>query len=247
MDFFKIYNAQIVDLSLKIDDYLVISDLHLGYEEALNSQGIMLPKFQYPLIIERLQEIISKNPTENIIINGDLKHEFGIISRQEWSETQNFIEFVKAKFQEIVLIKGNHDPLTPVIARKNGLEFHERFSIGDFTVMHGDLIPYDWKKIREETIIIGHEHPTVGIRSYERVEKIKCFLKGSYDNKNLIVMPSFNFVTEGSDILNEKPLSPFLAHIEDWNVYGVENFEVFYFGKTNDLLKFQEQGPWEKE
>jgi putative SbcD/Mre11-related phosphoesterase len=87
----------------------------------------------------------------------------------------------------------------------------------------------------------------VGIRSFERVEKIKCFLKGKYNEKNLIAMPSFNFVTEGSDILNEKPLSPFLTNIEEWEVYGVENFEVFYFGKTKDILKFQELGSWEKD
>ncbi len=54
-------------------------------------------------------------------------------------------------------------------------------------------------------------------------------------------MPSFNFVTEGSDILHEKPLSPFMKHnsTESFEVYGVENFEVLYFGKIKDILKVQ--------
>jgi metallophosphoesterase superfamily enzyme len=58
-------------------------------------------------------------------------------------------------------------------------------------------------------------------------------------------MPSFNFVTEGSDVLHEKLLSPFLRKI-DWDemeVLGVENFETLHFGRIKDLLKFQEGLP----
>ena len=53
-----IYNAEIVDLGLLIDRTLIISDLHIGYEQALNREGIMVPRFQYKKILERLQEII---------------------------------------------------------------------------------------------------------------------------------------------------------------------------------------------
>jgi len=40
------------------------------------------------------------------VVNGDLKHEFGQISRQEWNETQEFLEYLKANFDDIILIKG---------------------------------------------------------------------------------------------------------------------------------------------
>ncbi|MEG3224923.1 MAG: phosphoesterase [Methanobacteriales archaeon Met13] len=242
MDNIILYGAQIVDMALLTNDYLIISDLHLGYEEALNYQGVMVPKFQYPLLTSRLEEVLSHQPAEGIIINGDFKHEFGKISRQEWSETLNFVDFLRDHFQEIVLIQGNHDPLTPIIARKTGLEVHKYFSTGDFLVMHGDQVPKKWDEIGEEPLIIGHEHPTVGLRSGERVEKIKCYLKGKFRQKNLLVMPSFNFVSEGSDILHEKALSPFFKNgIDQWEVYGVEDFETLYFGKVEDLLRFQSQ------
>lgn len=243
MQFNKIHSASIMDLALNLEDYLVISDLHLGYEQSLNKDGIMIPRFQYPLIVERLEEIQEKSSGSNIIINGDLKHEFGQITRQEWNETQEFLEFLKANFDDIVLIKGNHDNFTRFIAEKSGLQVEECFQIGDSLILHGDKIPAYLDKTDAENLIIGHEHPCIGLRNGERVEKIKCYLVGRYENWNLVVMPSFNFVTEGSDILQERPLSPFIKAIPggDLEVYAVENFEVFDFGKIKDITAVRER------
>ena len=243
MELNKIHGASIVDLALKVDDYLIISDLHLGYEQSLNAEGIMVPRFQYPLIIERLKEIQEKSSASNIVVNGDLKHEFGQISRQEWNETQEFLDYLKANFNDIVLIKGNHDNFTKFIAQKTDLEVEKRYQLGDSLVLHGDKIPDNLKEIDAENLIIGHEHPCIGLRSGERVEKIKCYLSGRFKDFNLIVMPSFNFVTEGSDILQERPLSPFVKAVSsgDLQIYAVENFEVFQFGKIKDITAVREK------
>lgn len=239
----KLYNVSIMDLALQVNDYLIISDLHLGYEQSLNAEGIMVPRFQYPLIIDRLEEIQQKSSSDNIVINGDLKHEFGQISRQEWNETQEFLEYLKANFDDIVLIKGNHDNFTKFIAEKTHLEVEEYYQIGDSLVLHGDKIPGNLNELDAENLIIGHEHPCIGIRSGERVEKIKCYLAGRYENFNLMVMPSFNFVTEGSDILQERPLSPFVKAIPhgELEIFAVENFEVFQFGKISDIMAVKER------
>lgn len=236
-----VYNAEIIDSALLIKDYLIVSDLHLGYEYALNKNGIMIPRFQYNKILNRLEEIQNKAYASKIIINGDLKHEFSKISRQEWNEINDFIEFLSEHFGEIILIKGNHDNFTPFIAEKNDLEVHEYFSVENFLVLHGDKIPENFEKIKEDTVIIGHEHPSIGLRSGERVEKVKCYLSGKIDSKNFIVMPSFNFITEGSDVLQQKTISPFLKGkpLEDFEVWGVENFEVLNFGKLKNLLSLK--------
>ncbi len=245
MDKNHIYGAEIIDLAFLIEDTLILGDLHLGYEEALNAEGIMVPRFQYQKILTRLEEIIEKTHCNRVIINGDLKHEFGRITHQEWKEISNFIEFLKDNFQEVVLIKGNHDNFTRFIAERTNLKVYDRFSIGNYLILHGDKVPDDLEDIGEETLIIGHEHPCVGLKSGERLEKIKCFLKGSFKGKNLVVMPSFNFVTEGSDILHEKALSPFLkdrtVDVNDFEVFGVENFEVLYFGRVRDIIRVKEQ------
>ena len=82
--------AKIVDLALHLEEenYLVIADLHLGYEEMLNKQGVLMPRINFRDIKERLERrVFSKlKKLDKIIINGDLKHEFGTISEQEWSE-----------------------------------------------------------------------------------------------------------------------------------------------------------------
>ncbi|MGC9516683.1 MAG: metallophosphoesterase [Methanomicrobiales archaeon] len=239
----EICKAKIVDLALLIEDNLIISDLHLGYEQALNAEGLMVPKFQYNKIISRLEEIcnnINLEKVNTIIINGDLKHEFGKISRQEWREVLNFIDFLKDKFEEIILIKGNHDNFTKFITKKSDLELYDSYSIGKYVLMHGHKLPSNLDEIKGSTLIIGHEHPCIGLRSGERLEKIKCFLKGFWKENELIVMPSFNFITEGSDILHEKLLSPFLdsRSIPEFEVYAVENFEVFHFDKVKDILSY---------
>jgi uncharacterized protein len=120
----SIYNAEITDLGLLIDRTLIISDLHIGYEQALNRQGVMVPRFQYKKILERLQEIIKKFNIGRIVVNGDIKHEFGRITRQEWDEALNFIIFLKNNFDEVILLKGNHDNFTRFIADKTELEVY---------------------------------------------------------------------------------------------------------------------------
>ncbi len=233
-----IENGEIIDLSLKIGDYLVLSDLHLGYEQSLNREGLMIPKFQFKKILERLEKITKYSGLEKIIINGDLKHEFGKISWQEHKEVKSFLEYLQDYFSEIVLIKGNHDNFTPYISEKMDIEMRDNISLNNCLILHGHSIP-DLKEYKEPTLVIGHEHPCIGLRNGERLEKIKCFLKGQFEDRELIVMPSFNFISEGSDILHEKLLSPFLnkQSLDNFEVYGVENFEVFPFGTVKNILQ----------
>ena len=57
MNSFKIYEAEVIDRALKINDTLIISDIHLGYESTLNKQGLMLPQIQFDKIVDSLENI----------------------------------------------------------------------------------------------------------------------------------------------------------------------------------------------
>ena len=46
---------KLVDLALSIKDTLIITDTQIGYEESLNKQGILIPRFQLNDILKRLQ------------------------------------------------------------------------------------------------------------------------------------------------------------------------------------------------
>ena len=230
-------NIDIVDLSLYVDSTLVIADVHIGYEEALNKQGVLVPRLQFEEIVKRIELIfglLKNKQIKTIVINGDLKHEFGAISEQEWRNTLKFIDLLSRHFKEIILIKGNHDNILGPIAGKRGVKVVDSFEAGDVLITHGNRIP----SIKNcKTIIIGHEHPAVSLKEGPRVERFKCFLKGRYKGKNLIVQPSFNTIIEGTDILKDKVMSPFLQqNLDNFDVYIVED-KVYEFGKVKRLRK----------
>ncbi|MEA3430118.1 MAG: metallophosphoesterase [Nanoarchaeota archaeon] len=231
---------EIVDLSLyhKESKTLIISDIHMGYEEALNRQGILIPRHQYVSTFKRLELILNKvEGLETIIINGDLKHEFGKISETEWRHTLKILDLLSKHCKNIILIKGNHDTILDPIAKKRNLEFKEFHTINDIYICHGHVIPNNSEFKIAKIIIIGHEHPAISLVDNARVETFKCFLLGKYKKQSLIVLPSFNLVTEGTNILNEDLLSPFLKqNLNNFNVYIVSD-KVYDFGKVKNLMK----------
>ena len=69
-------------------------------------------------------------------------------------------------------------------------------------------------------------------------EKYKAFLLGLWKRKKLIVLPSFNQCTEGTDVLKEYLLSPFLkgADLSLFDAYLVAD-KPYYFGKLRNLKR----------
>ena len=228
---------RIKDLCLIIGKTLVIPDIHMGYEEALNKQGFMLPRAQFDATMKRLERIIGGLDIEAIVFIGDVKHEFGNISDTEWRHTLHMLDFLSEHCKKIILIRGNHDTKLGPIAKKRYLEIEDHYVIGDIYLCHGDEIPGGLDFVSAKRIIIGHEHPAVGLRKDMRVERFKCFLKGKFQNKELIVMPSFNLVTEGTDVIREDTLSPFLEQpLGNFNVYIIEDDgNVLDFGELKML------------
>jgi len=236
-------NLEIVDLGLLIKDkgILIFSDFHIGYEEALNKKGVLVPRFQFKGIIKRLTKIFlrlkkDKVKLKIIIINGDIKHEFGAISDQEWRETLKLLDFLAKHCKEIVLVKGNHDTILGPIAKKKKVSVVDYYFAEDVLITHGNKIPEKEIMKKAKIIIIGHEHPAVSLREDVRTEKFKCFLKGKWKNKKLIVMPSFCLATEGTDILRDRILSPFLKQkLNEFKVLIVAD-KIYDFGKVKNLL-----------
>ncbi len=197
-------NIKIIDIALYLtkSKTLIIADSHIGFEESLNKQGILVPRFHFKDLILRMGKILKKVSPETIIINGDIKHELGKISEQEWRYTLRLIDFLSKHCKNLFLIKGNHDKILGPIAKKRNIEVINQIIIDNILITHGDKLPKNLKEIK--TIIIGHEHPAIGLREKTRIETFKCFLKGKYKTKTLIVQPSFNLETFGTDITKEK-------------------------------------------
>ncbi len=230
-------NIFIEDLSLflKKERISIISDIHIGYEEELNEKGILIPRFQQKDLLNKIEEILKKIKPLKIIINGDLKHEFGTISETEWRNTFQFLDLIKKYCEEIILIKGNHDTILEPIAIKRKLSIKDYYKINDYYIIHGNKIPNSKEFKESKVIIIGNEHPAISLKHELRSETYKCFLKGKFRNKILIVLPSFNPITEGTNILKEELLSPFLHQdLRNFNVYIIGD-KVYDFGKIKNI------------
>lgn len=237
---------EITDTALFIrkEKILIINDLHIGYEEALHNKGILVPRFQLDEIIRKTKSILEEKKARKVIINGDLKHEFGKVLRREWKEVLQYLDFLLENVEEVIIIQGNHDPIIKPIADKKGVKVVKEFRIRDIHIVHGDeVIETDAKRI-----IIGHEHTAVTIREGSKWEKYKCFLKGKWRSKGkknheLIVVPSSNPLIEGTDVLRDELLSPYLKKIDNFRIFIVNENEIFDFGKVKEIKKMKKINP----
>jgi len=219
---------------------LVIGDLHLGYEEALNKSGVFVSRTMYNEMVKEIEEVLAKvGDVDKIVLLGDVKHAFSGNLRQEWNDILRLIDNLKMKCKELVILKGNHDNYLANIASKSGISV-EKFHIWkEYCFIHGDN---DFEEIYDKRIkywIMGHAHPAINLMDGVKREKFKCFLSGIYKDKEVIIVPSFFSLVEGSDVReweNEEGFLPWDFNFKKFNVKVVsENLEVLDFGKLKNI------------
>ncbi|RMF05321.1 metallophosphoesterase [Candidatus Woesearchaeota archaeon] len=226
-------------LFLREHSVLVFGDVHVGYEEMLNREGFLIPRFHISEVLRIVGPVLDALSPATVVINGDLKHEFGTISDQEWRDTLKLLDFISSR-ASVVLVRGNHDTILGPVARKRGISVVESFVAGRNLLMHGHKLP-DFSSddfIKSERIIISHEHPSVTLSRGPRRERFKCFLKCAFKGKELVVLPSVNPLVEGSDIVSERPLSPFLSSYDDCELWVLsDDRQVLPFGLVSKLIE----------
>ncbi|MBI4450756.1 metallophosphoesterase [Candidatus Woesearchaeota archaeon] len=229
-----------VDLGLYVRKYnvLILADLHLGFEEHLARQGVLVPRQQFRLMLQRLGWILSRLPKlETIVLNGDLKHEFGTISRTEWRDALRLFEVLAKHCNKIIVVKGNHDVVLGPVAEKARASLVKEQRFGNILIAHGDAVPKLLKP--DKVILIGHEHPAITLRSATRSERYRCFVKTTFKRRTLIVQPTFNQLTEGTDVSREEVLSPLLKDLSKAGIFVIDDksHDVLAFGKLGKLVR----------
>jgi len=216
---------------------LVIADLHIGFEDSLIEQGIFLPKQQFSKIKEDLQKIFSKTGKLNeIIVLGDLKHEFSSILQQEWREVIELIEIFKKNAKKIVLVRGNHDNYLINVVKRYGIKIVDFYIIHDTAFLHGNKISPEILDKKINLIFLGHMHPAITISEGVKRERYKCFLKGKFKDKEIVILPSFFPLIEGADVLIEDTNLDLKLDLRNFEVFAVsDEGEVFEFGKVKDV------------
>jgi Predicted ICC-like phosphoesterases len=87
-----------------VGEYAVVGDIHLGFEEDINSNGYN--------IWEKTDEItdqIIRLGARKLILLGDIRKEYEEIKPKEGGALIKFFSRLADNFDEIILTKGNHD------------------------------------------------------------------------------------------------------------------------------------------
>lgn len=217
---------------------LVVGDLHIGYEQALNESGVYIGREMYKEMIDYFDKLFEKiGKVDEIVLLGDVKHVFGNITGQEWGEMLSLFDYFEKKSSKIVIVKGNHDKIIePIVKKRKNVESCDYYVYEEFAFVHGDR---DFEEIYDKNLkywIMGHGHPAVKIKEGVKIEKYKAFLVGEYKGREVIIVPSFLEANIGSDPRENNLYLAWDFNLEKFNVKIVsEDLEVLDFGKLKKL------------
>ncbi|MFA5311976.1 MAG: metallophosphoesterase [Methanomassiliicoccales archaeon] len=225
-------------LWLENQETIVIADLHIGLESALEADGLHFPRFQTEDMRESLIEIMDRYSPKRVVILGDLKHDFSRNVGQELAEVTSVLSLLKES-AEVCLARGNHDNYLVNIAFKLGIEVEESFIIGGISMMHGHV------RSDARPLVIGHEHPSVKVfdevRAYVR---LPCFLH--FEEERILVLPAFSPLAPGTDFTSSygsRAFSPSLhdAELGRAKVYACSEIGLLPLGDLDSLSNLRER------
>lgn len=139
---------------------LVISDLHLGFEEEVEEKGAIVPS-QHQSILKRIENLVEKFDVSRLYIIGDVKHTIIADRMSNWELIPEFMERLPDRVQTTV-IPGNHDgDLQAFLPRKIAIADSKGIMINGYIgLLHGHTWPSS-DLTDAEIIVLGHNHPSI--------------------------------------------------------------------------------------
>ena len=215
---------------------LVIGDLHLGYEKALEDEGVYIPRMNTGSIRDSLNRIISKYEPETIVLLGDIKHDFRRAKFEGKEEVRRILDLILGA-ADVILIKGNHDNYLQNIVSDYGLQAVEYVDIGGYRLEHGHV------DSGVRPVIIGHEHPSVRIAgALSGGVKVQCFMYAR--KEGVIVIPPFSYLSSGNDLsgaYSECFMSDACrnADVAEAELYGITDMGILPLGKLVEVRELR--------
>jgi len=204
---------------------LVIADIHLGIENELYNNGIVIAP-QSKKLFDKIDDLIKLTKADKLVIIGDLKHKIPGITFRELKELPKFMEPLSEKV-DVILVKGNHDTeLHGLFSESVEILDASGLKLGPYGFFHGHAWP-DEDLLECDYLFTAHIHPTVefiddfGFRIVEKVwmkgqleEKVvkKKFGKSVKIGKaETIIFPSFNPVIGGVPLNRKKKKKSYIG------------------------------------
>ncbi len=210
----------------------VLGDLHLGYERAMEDEGMYIPRVNTGSVREGLNRILSKYEPRHVVLLGDIKHDFRRSRYEASREIGSVIDLI-AEAAEVTVIRGNHDNFIQNVLSDFGLHARDHIDLAGFRLEHGHV------DSGRRPVIIGHEHPSIrvpGIMSGG--VKLQCFVHAR--REGVIVLPPFSPFSSGRD-LSAEPGDTLAAALRACDlsaaeIYGVTEVGLLPLGKLVGVL-----------
>jgi putative SbcD/Mre11-related phosphoesterase len=181
--------------------YLVVSDLHIGFEGELNLRGVTVDsRYSLNTMLEELRHLIKSNQLGGVILLGDVKSTIRSISKQEWNQVPEFFRILSGH-ASIYVVPGNHDTYVRFLIPQNINIMSVKGMVMEETLLaHGHTMPSS-ARASIKRIVMGHIHPVFSrCNSLINGRRIWLYLKvkremifpGTVGTLDIIIVPSFN-------------------------------------------------------
>lgn len=168
---------------------LIASDLHLEKGSAFAVRGQMLPPYDSPATLAKLEAEIEALDPAGVILLGDSFHDSKAIDRLSTEDREGVARLAVGR--DWVWLEGNHD----LVALEGALDalpgrVVTTMALGALSLIHE---PQPGEAMGE---VAGHLHPAARVAAYGRGVRRPCFVT---DGKRLL-MPAFGAFTGGLDV-----------------------------------------------
>ncbi|HEX9907606.1 MAG TPA: metallophosphoesterase [Thermoplasmata archaeon] len=206
------------------DNVLVVADMHLGCEAALEYEGLSIPRVQTKRIENYMKQVVQSIGPRRVIVAGDLKHNFSRNLTQEWRDVSRFVGVLRG-LAPLEVIKGNHDNYLGAILAGFDVPLRKEVTAGGVRILHGHL-----GEPKPVPTVIGHIHPSVRLKDDIGVSvKDHCFLH--HEDLQMLVLPALSLVANGLDVMNTRSDSSSPLLPED----GLSGFHPVLFSGDRPL------------
>lgn len=225
-------------LYLPENNFLILSDLHIGIENELREYGVQTYS-QISNMKSIIHDLCNAYMPKEIILLGDVKH---TIPSTPFFEKEHLNEFLATiqRYAQIHIIPGNHDGnIHKILPEDIILHRSDGYQKNDCAFIHGHRWPNE-KIMQCKYLFCGHTHPTIkftdrlGYHSYEpcwiKTPINKTKIKNKYSSFNshmiMIVFPVFNPICGGIAVNEEGIIGPIK------NLVNTEKAELYLLDGT---------------
>ena len=158
---------------------LVLSDLHIGRDEASNLE---LRVGEHGDLTARFERLLAYFSPDEVVVAGDFLHSFSTLPRGVAETVRELKTACREAGARLVVTPGNHDAMLDEVW--DG-PTHSEYRVGDWVVCHGHEEP----TTDADGYIVGHDHPAIDIEGQRR----PCYLAGDgvYGDSRLLMLPAF--------------------------------------------------------